>query len=90
MFCPLWDSIWSTGAPGFDWIPCRSESHWESWRQRMSAGVNDHRARKYTEESFAQCLHECATASVEVRNLAGVINEIKSIRDGRAVKREVV
>ena len=74
---PLTDAIWKTGVPEFDWIPLRSTEHWARWRKRISSGVNDHRARRYYEDSFAEVSSKCVQAQREVCSLPKLIRELK-------------
>ena len=74
----------------FDWIPCRSEARWDSWAQRLSAGVNDHRARKYTEGAFEECVSECVDFVIEVPNLTCLLDELKCGEDKKLSQREAV
>jgi len=78
---PLTDPVWEKGATDFDWIPTRNSARWSLWQKGFSSGVNDHRARRYCEDTFTKTLSKCIDQEIEVSVLPKIIAQIKGSRD---------
>ncbi|MEE2904631.1 MAG: hypothetical protein VYC39_20040 [Myxococcota bacterium] len=83
---PLFDDYWSEESPEYDWICQASPEKWVRWRKGVSAGVNDYRGRRWTEEAFEKAVNGSTAGTVEVPCLIEILAEMGDERYLRALQ----
>jgi|GEM_PF-3887252 len=83
---PLCDGYWSEESPEYDWICQASPEKWDRWRKGVSAGVNDYRGRRWTEEAFEKAVNDSIAGTVEVPCLIEILAEMGDERYLRALQ----